>query len=245
MDGHILDAIETRLMTTAISTESVAYRYPHQGNGLKPISMDVDAGEIVLVTGPSGCGKSTLARCLTGLIPHLYSGEFSGTVRVNGMRTDNNPRWLISEHVGFVFQNVSAQMLTTSVQNEIIFGLENLGLERNEIDLRYKQAEKQFGLQSYQEQNPLLLSGGEQQKVALAAILARKPPVLVLDEPLSMLDSASSINLVDYLVQLSQQGTAIIICEHKSEYLKHLPSCRTVELAGLPDVSESSHYSSL
>ena len=237
MDSKLLESFETRLMNIALSTESVAYKYPHQGHGLAPISFGVEAGEIVLITGPSGCGKSTLARCLTGLIPLLYSGEYTGTVRVNGMRTDENPRWLISEHAGFVFQNVSAQMLATSVQNEIIFGLENLGLEHAVITSRLDQAEVQFGLKPLREQNPLSLSGGEQQKVALAAILARNPPVLVLDEPLSMLDSGTSIDLVQHLVRLSEQGTAVVICEHKREYLKHLPACRTVELEGYPHIS--------
>jgi len=189
------------------------------------------------VTGPSGCGKSTLARCMTGLIPHLYSGEFSGTVMINGMHTDTNPQWLISEHAGFVFQNVSAQMLATSVENEIIFGLENLGLEHQEIRTRFEEVEERFGLKPYRSQNPLSLSGGEQQKVALAAILARHPPVLVLDEPLSMLDSAASMDLVEHMVSLAQEGTAIVICEHRREYLRHLPACRMIELEGNPHVS--------
>lgn len=224
-------------MDAALRAESVAYHYPHHGYGLKPVSMEVNAGEIVLVTGPSGCGKSTLARCMTGLIPHLYSGEFSGIVRVNGMRTDMNPRWLISEHAGFVFQNVSAQMLATSVENEIIFGLENMGLEHHEISARFEEAEKRFGLKHFRDLNPLSLSGGEQQKVALAAILARHPPVLVLDEPLSMLDSAASMELVEHMAHLAQQGTAIVVCEHRGEYLRHLQAYRTIELDGPPQTS--------
>jgi energy-coupling factor transporter ATP-binding protein EcfA2 len=234
MDRQLLDAFKTRLMTTALQTESVSYQYPHQGHGLAPITLEVNAGEMVLLTGPSGSGKSTLARCLAGLIPHLYHGEFSGTVTVNGFRTDNSPRWRIAESVGFVFQNVSAQMLASSVKNEIIFGLENLGLERSDIDSRINNVIQQFDLQRCQNRNPLTLSGGEQQKVALAAILSRAPSVLVLDEPLSMLDSGSSIDLINHLVQLTEQGTAIIICEHKHEYLHHLPLCRSIEINGSP-----------
>ncbi|MDF1515323.1 MAG: ATP-binding cassette domain-containing protein [Anaerolineae bacterium] len=208
---------------------------------MAPFTLSVPAGEIVLVTGPSGCGKSTLARCLSGLIPHLYNGKFSGTVKVNGFQTDHHPQWLIAEQVGFVFQNVSAQMLATSVKNEIIFSLENLGIPRKELESRCKQAEDQFGLKPYYNQNPRHLSGGEQQKVALAASLARNPPILVLDEPLSMLDTGSSIGLVDHLVKLSQNGTTIVICEHKSEYLQHLPACRTIEMAGWLNDVEPAH----
>ena len=111
-----------------LRAEQISFRYPQEGRGLRPISLEIEPGEITLVTGPSGCGKSTLARCLMGLIPHLYHGELSGEVWLNGYRTSETHLWELAEKAGMVFQNPTAQMLAPSVEEEIIFGLENLGL---------------------------------------------------------------------------------------------------------------------
>jgi energy-coupling factor transporter ATP-binding protein EcfA2 len=212
--------------------EEVAFAYPQEGRGLQPVSLRLSAGEIVHISSPSGGGKSTLARCLTGLIPHLYHGNLKGSVWIHGLRTDRVPMWRISETAGLVFQNPAAQMLAVTVEDEIIFGLENLGLYQTEIDQRVAEAQVRFDLEALRGRSPLTLSGGEQQKLALAAIMARKPPVLVLDEPLSMLDTTSAFNLVAHLRELADQGIALVICEHRKEYLKDLPNLLTVYLNG-------------
>src|SRR5512136_941445 len=98
-------------MSARIRTEAVAYRYPQNARGLEPTTLAVQAGELLLIGGASGCGKSTLARCLTGLIPHLYRGTLSGTVWLDGIETSQAPLWQLAEHAGMVFQNPSAQML--------------------------------------------------------------------------------------------------------------------------------------
>lgn len=210
--------------------QNLTFRYPQNGHGLEPVSLSVQAGEAVWIAGPSGCGKSTLARCLTGLIPHLYRGELAGRAWVDGRPTDSTPLWQLAEHAGLVFQNPAAQMLTHSVEEEIIFGLENLGLPRAEIDVRLDDALARFGLTSLRRRSPHTLSGGEQQKVALAAVMARRPPLLVLDEPLSMLDSAAVTDLVASLDALVADGVALVLCEHRAEPLRHLAALRTVWL---------------
>ncbi len=219
-------------MSSIVRAERTAYRYPQNDHGLKPTTLAIQPGERVLVAGPSGCGKSTLARCLTGLIPHLYHGALEGEVWLDGLRTVDAPLWQLAERAGLVFQNPAAQMLATSVENEIIFGLENLGLPPATIDERLEDTLNRFGLEAMRKRSPQTLSGGEQQKLALAAITARCSPVLILDEPLSMLDGTAATELVDHLADLAGSGTTIIVCEHRHEYLASIPELRIVGLEG-------------
>ncbi|MDY7077132.1 MAG: ABC transporter ATP-binding protein [Chloroflexota bacterium] len=219
-------------MAGTVRAEALAYRYPQHGYGLSPISLEMHPGDVVLVAGPSGCGKSTLARCLTGLIPHLYRGQLAGEVWLDGLRTTEAPLWQLTEWAGLVFQNPAAQMLALSVEEEIIFGLENLGLPRDVIRERLESAVARFGLAALRTRSPQTLSGGEQQKLALAAITARQPPVLVLDEPLSMLDSTAATDLVAHLADLAHAGTTVVVCEHRAEYLRSVPGLATIHLDG-------------
>jgi energy-coupling factor transport system ATP-binding protein len=138
----------------------------------------------------------------------------------------------LAERAGLVFQNPAAQMLAHSVEEEVVFGLENLGLSRETIAGRLEATLARFGLEAMRERSPQTLSGGEQQKLALAAITARQPPVLVLDEPLSMLDSTAAHELVVHLAHLAQAGTTIIVCEHREEYLQSVDGLRTMRLEG-------------
>ncbi len=217
-------------MTFLLQTEQLAYRYPQNHKGLSPVSMDVLPGEMWLVTGPSGCGKSTLARCLTGLIPHLYHGHMEGRVCLDGLDTARVPLWKLTERAGLLFQNPASQMLASTVEGEITFGLENLGLSRKEIQARLEQALIQFDLVPLRARSPAHLSGGEQQKLALAAVLARRPALLVLDEPFSMLDSTASFELLTYLISCAQRGTSWVMCEHHVEHMRDLQDLRTLQL---------------
>jgi energy-coupling factor transport system ATP-binding protein len=219
-------------MSPIAQAVDVAYRYPQNDRGLAPVSLDLKAGDVVLVTGPSGCGKSTLARCLSGLIPHLYHGEMTGEVWLDGLRTSETPLWRLAERAGLVFQNPAAQMLATSVEEEIVFGLENLGLGPDEIHERLEATLARFGLDPLRHCAPQTLSGGEQQKLALAAVTARCPPLLVLDEPLSMLDGAAVDDLVVHLNDMARSGTSAVVCEHRAEHLQDIPGLRTVHLNG-------------
>jgi energy-coupling factor transporter ATP-binding protein EcfA2 len=219
-------------MTAILRTESAAYRYPQNDHGMAPVSLAVGAGERLLITGPSGCGKSTLARCLTGIIPHLYRGTLEGRVWLDGLCTVDVPLWRLAESCGLVFQNPSAQMLAQSVEEELVFGLENLGLPRSTIRERLDEILDRFGLEQMRTRAPQTLSGGEQQKLALAAIIARRPPILVLDEPLSMLDFTAAGELLTHLTDLALRGTTVVVCEHRREYLHSVPELRTIDLQG-------------
>jgi energy-coupling factor transport system ATP-binding protein len=219
-------------MSSIVRAQEAAYRYPQHNHGLARLCLSMEPGERLLVTGPSGCGKSTLARCLTGLIPHLYHGTLEGEIWLDGQPTSDAPLWRLAERAGLVFQNPAAQMLAHSVEEEIVFGLENLGLPRGTITERLEATLARFGLREMRERPPQTLSGGEQQKLALAAITARQPPVLVLDEPLSMLDGTAAEELVSHLADLADSGAAVIACEHREEYFRTVPALRTLRLDG-------------
>ncbi|MCA9974451.1 MAG: ATP-binding cassette domain-containing protein, partial [Anaerolineales bacterium] len=225
-----------------LSATNLSYHYPQNGRGIPPTNLTVAPGEALLISGPSGCGKSTLARCLTGFIPHLYHGEMRGAVMLDGLATAVTPLWQLSEKAGLLFQNPAAQMLTETVEDEILFGLENLGLARAAMQRRLEETLQQFGLDSLRQRDPHTLSGGEQQRLALAAVMARRPPLLVLDEPFSMLDTAAAAALVADLQALVAGGTAVIIAEHRAEYVHSLPGLRHMALgnghiaSAMPDV---------
>lgn len=208
---------------------NLTYTYP-QGRSIGPYSFSAEQGELLHITGSSGCGKSTLARCIAGLIPHIYHGRMTGDILINRISTLSLPLWKLSELTGFVFQNPSMQMLGNTVEEEIILGLEHLGLERTEISRRLEEALQRFGLFSMRARSPHTLSGGEQQKLALAAITARQPSTLVLDEPMSMLDVTAATEFAEYLSSLSVSGSTVIAFEHRADYLAHLPGVRVLPL---------------
>ena len=182
----------------------------------------------------SGYGEH--AGALPHRIPHRIAA-MSGAVWLDGFNTATAHLWALTERAGLVFQNPAAQMLASTVEDEIVFGLENLGLPRAEIANRLERALAQFDLASLRERSPLTLSGGEQPKVALAATMARQPALLVLDEPLSMLDSNASRDLVAALAACAGEGAALVICEHRCEQLQSLPGLRTFLLDGNANAS--------
>jgi energy-coupling factor transport system ATP-binding protein len=222
-------------MNGALCAQEISYRYADGRLALANASLNARRGTVTLVTGPSGCGKSTLARCLVGLIPHLYRGHLDGQVWVDGLPTAETPPWELSEKAGLVFQNPASQMLAATVEEEIIFGLENLGLSARQIDERLAQVAVEFDLAALLGRSPCALSGGEQQKVALAAMVARRPPILVLDEPLSMLDSQAAQALVRHLEALAKEGTAVVVCEHRIQPFQEMGELQTACLSGRND----------
>lgn len=215
---------------TLVVADRVSYQYLDGTNALDATSLRVRAGETWLVTGPSGCGKSTFARCLSGIIPHLYRGDLSGSVTLNGFLTHETPMWQLAEQAGMLFQNPAAQLLTASVRDEIIFGLEQQGCSRSEIDIHLQKAVQLFGLDDLQTRPSQMLSDGEKQKVALAAVMARRPGVLILDEPFSMLDITAEQDLISELERVSGEGTAVIVFEHREAQLHRLADLRVLAM---------------
>ncbi len=187
---------------------------------LKNINLKVRKGEKVLITGPSGCGKTTLCRCIIGLIPHFYRGEYKGEVLLfNGnIKVSQTEVSKIAQHVGMVFQDPESQLIMTTVEREIAFGLENLALPPSEIRRRVEEVLLELGISNLRSKHPYQLSGGEQQKVALASILAMKPKILILDEPTANLDPKSTQDLLQIVSKVAKQNNiTIVIVEHKIE----------------------------
>lgn len=198
--------------------ENLSFRYrDRQGAAIHDISFSAQPGEILLLAGASGCGKTTLVRCINGLIPRSYKGEMSGTVRVFGEDVSGWKLSQISQKIGTVLQDPERQILGTKVMNEVAFGLENLGLPRAEIFQRVDEALEFLKIPHLRSRETFNLSGGEKQKVALAGILAMKPSIILLDEPLASLDPASAQDTLDAVRMLADQGLSILMVEHRVE----------------------------
>ena len=190
---------------------------------LKEINLTITDGEFVLLSGSSGSGKSSLVRCLNGLIPHFYGGQVRGTVEVEGLVTTNHALAQLATLVGLVFQDPENQLVTTDVEREIAFGLENLGLPRAEISKRLEEALDTVGISSLRCRSLHELSGGEKQKVAIASVLALKPQILVLDEPTSELDPQGAEDVLGIISRLNDElGLTVILVEHRLDRVIHL-----------------------
>lgn len=198
--------------------EDLSFRYRSRPElAIKHISITVEKGQILLIAGASGCGKTTLARCINGLIPRSYKGESSGRVLLYGQDICGWPLSKISQVVGTVLQDPERQILGTIVLNEVAFGLENLGLPRPEIIRRADEALDRLGISALRKRETFNLSGGEKQKVALAGVLAMRPSVLLLDEPLASLDPASSEETLAIVRHLADEGMTVLMVEHRVE----------------------------
>lgn len=194
---------------------------------LDNISLSIESGEFVGIIGPSGSGKTTLASIFSGAIPHHYSGELSGIVKIAGQETKNLALTNIACLIGSVIQDIDAQMVAANVEDEILFGLENFGVAHNEIPNRIDEALQIVGISDLRNRDLDTLSGGQKQKVAIAAILALKPKVMVLDEPTCALDPVSSKMIFSILKDLNKNfGITVVVIEQKvallSEYCKRL-----------------------
>ncbi len=185
------------------------------------INLNIKKGEYIVIAGLSGCGKSTFCRCINGLIPHFYrSGTMKGKVIIDGLDTREHPLYEITQKVGMVFQDPESQLMSLSVERDIAFGPENLGLPREEIRSRVEEALELTKIQHLRERAPHELSGGEQQRVAIASVLALQPKILVLDEPTANLDPASAVDILNIIENLRvQKKITVIIVEHRLELL--------------------------
>jgi energy-coupling factor transporter ATPase len=211
-----------------IETKNLTYTYPGASQpAIVDVSIKIEKGEFVLITGPSGCGKTTLCRCFNGLIPHFYQGELKGEITVAGLRVQEHPVYELATHVGMVFQNPENQLFALSVEKDVAFGLENLGLPREEIRKRVDWALKLTGIYELRERTPMELSGGQQQRVAIASVLAMQPEVIVLDEPTSFLDPLGAKKIFEVIYDLNRKlGITIVLVEHRldltAKYADHI-----------------------
>lgn len=202
-----------------IQLEHLTYCYPGATHpALKDISLELPEGQLILLIGPSGAGKSTLLRCLNGLVPHFSGGVLSGRVRVAGLDPVAATPQLLSQQVGFVFQDPEAQFVTDQVEDEIAFALENAAMPPQAMRVRVEETLDLLGLTPLRDRSLQQLSGGERQRVAIAAALALRPKLLVLDEPTSQLDPKSAEDVLNALVRLNHDlGLTIILAEHRLE----------------------------
>ena len=200
-----------------IHADQLGFKYAGSEKlAIQGVGLSINRGEFVLLTGPSGCGKSTLCRCLNGLIPNFYQGELTGDLKIDGVSTSNQLTSELSRYVGYVFQNPENQLFALTVEKDIAFGPENLGLSRDEIRLRVDNAMRITNTVALKDLAPYELSGGQQQRVALAGVLAMQPSVIVLDEPTSFLDPKTAEEVMTATERLRQeQGITILVVEHR------------------------------
>lgn len=202
-----------------ITFHDFRYTYPDQTKPVWPaLNLTIDAGDFVLLAGPSGAGKSTLLRCLNGLVPHFSGGTVSGRLVVAGLNPLELGPGPMSRHVGFVFQDPESQFVTDRVEAELAFALENAALPPEEMRIRVEEVLDLLDLAPLRQRRLEHLSGGEKQRVAIAAALALRPQVLVLDEPTSQLDPKSAEDVLTSLVRLNADlGLTIVLAEHRLE----------------------------
>ena len=205
-----------------VNLQNVTYKYPLTDSAaLKDISLQVNEGEFLAVVGPNGAGKSTLCYTLAGFIPHFFKGEITGTVEVAGAESSksNLHEWVLN--VGLAFQNPFNQISGAkyTVFEEIAFGLENIGIPRDEMKQRVEDAMKLTGISDLAGRSPYSLSGGQQQRVALTSILVMQPKVLVLDEPTSQMDPIGTREVFGVIRTMAEKGMTIILVEHKMEWI--------------------------
>lgn len=204
-------------MSAIIEMECVSFSYGTAADGayaLKDIDLSVEEGTFVGLIGPSGAGKSTLASAITGAIPHHYRGRLFGSTLVAGLDTCKASLTDIAKVVGSVLQDIDAQMVASVVEDELLFGLENFGIDHREIEGRIASALDAVGIADLRHREIATLSGGQKQKVAIAAILAMTPRVIVMDEPTSALDPASARDVFEVLRRAKElTGMTVILIE--------------------------------
>ena len=200
-----------------IQFRDFSFRY-REGADLvvRDINLTIPDGCFVGITGAAGSGKSTLTYAVNGIIPHCYPGDFYGEVVVEGLDTMEASLTDLSRLVGSVCQDIDSQMVATVVEDELLYGLENFAVPREEIPDRATEALAAMGIADLRDRTIDSLSGGQKQKVAVASVLALRPQVLVLDEPTAELDPASSVAVFDLLARYAREhGTTVIVVEQK------------------------------
>lgn len=200
-----------------IEIKNLTFRYRESEEPvISGIDLAIPDGSFVGITGTAGSGKSTLTYAMNGIIPHCYPGDFYGTVLVDGIDTCESSLTDISRLVGSVCQDIDSQIISSIVEDEVLYGLENYAVPHDQIESRIDEALMSMGISDLRDRPIASLSGGQKQKVAIASILALRPRVLVLDEPTAELDPASSRQVFELLARYAREhGTTVIVVEQK------------------------------
>lgn len=208
-------------MTEIVIVEGLNFQYKRgKTPALRDINFSIQAGEFIGVTGPAGAGKTTLLSCLNGIIPHYYSGDLQGRVIVDGLVVVDSSFRELAGHIGTVFEDPDFQMVSISVEEEIAFGPENLGIPSAEIEVRLRAALQQTRIAELRDRAISTLSGGQKQRVAISAVLSMRPKVLLLDEPTSELDPIGTHEVFSALSALNQEeGITIVVVSQKMELM--------------------------
>ena len=205
-----------------IELKNVSFKYElQQEKTIKNLGLYVQQGEFIGIIGKNGSGKTTLCNIIRGIIPDFVQGEISGDIIIDNKNIDDIERGEMAELVGFVFQNPFSQIsgIKKTVFEEIAYGLENLGVPREEIKRRVTDVIKLLKIEDLQDKNPNELSGGQSQRVAIASIIVMNPKVLIFDEPTSQLDPLGTEEIFDILKLLKSQNKTIILVEHKIDLI--------------------------
>ena len=229
--------LHEQVMPARVTVKSLRFRYRMPDDEEKPvaqvvsdlpvyaikdISFSLAAGELLLIAGPSGCGKSTLLKCLNGLIPRSYHGTLEGEIRFDGRSTRKLSLRDLAHYVGTMLQDPDKQIIGSTVEQEIAFGMENLGTPHDEMLQRIQEVLQHLHLESYQQRPVHALSGGQRQQVAAAGILVMRPSIFLFDEPFANLDARAVDELETLIADLRAEGSTVIIVEHRVEEALHL-----------------------
>jgi len=205
----------------AVSAQEVTFTYHGADRpALQAVTFTQNAGEMIGVMGASGAGKSTLAKCLNRIVPEFEDGDFRGAIRIAGEPLEQLRVCDIAPKVGMVFQDFESQLFSTNVAHEVAFAMEQVGMDRAEMDRRIMPALEAVGLRGFEHRDPMSLSGGEKQRLAIASVLALRPSVIVLDEPTTDLDPEGRAEVFELIKKLRAQGLSLIVIEHESEELR-------------------------
>lgn len=202
-------------MTDALKFEQFTYSYPRRTPVLQNIDLTIPAGSFTVLTGPNGAGKTALCRAAAGIIPHYYGGSLSGRVYVQGQDTRTTGIAVLATMTGILLEDYETQLVAMTVEEEVAFALENMGLAPADIQSRVVSALEQVGLTGLERRETAALSGGQKQRLVLASLLATKPSILILDEPASALDPKGRSELYSLLHHLHQkEGLTVLTVEH-------------------------------
>ena len=200
------------------------FRFKYYGAetlALKKIALTIEEGEYVVITGPSGCGKTTLCRTINALVPQFHRGYIAGNVIIDGKNTRENTVAELSSIAGLVFQQPENQLVTLNVEKEIAFGPENLGVEPTEIRRRVEELIELLDLEHLREKHPHEMSGGEQQRIAIARALVNSPPILFCDEITGNLDTKTGETIMKIIAQLNRErNMTVVLVTHNEDLVK-------------------------